>query len=132
MTVVLIIHVAMCLALIGIILLQPGKSDMGIGFGSSSQSIFGSKGAGNFLTKATAIFAGVFLLTSFLITKSRMDDVSKSVIDTDTGNGLLPGRWYSLPITGTGNGVVHTTQVNLLVGGARVHLPVITKCLFEN
>lgn len=63
-----------------VILLQPGKSDGGIGFGSSSQSIFGSKGAGNFLTKTTSVCAILFLLTSFILTRLRMQEYSTSVI----------------------------------------------------
>jgi len=40
---------------------------------------------------------------------------------------LLPGVWYTVPITGTGGGLTSTTDVNLLVGGARVYLPLIVK-----
>jgi preprotein translocase subunit SecG len=74
------IHVLICVFLIAVILIQPGKGDAGIGFGSSSQSIFGSKGAGNFLTKTTSICALIFLLTSFLLTRSRMQEYNRSVI----------------------------------------------------
>lgn len=80
MTFLIIVHLTMCVALIGIILLQPGKSDMGIGFGSSSQSIFGSKGAGNFLTKVTSIAALIFVCTSFFLTRSRIVEAEQSVI----------------------------------------------------
>lgn len=72
MTIFMILHIVICVFLVIVILLQPGKSDAGIGFGSSSQSIFGSKGAGNFLTKTTGICAFLFLVTSFFLTKSRM------------------------------------------------------------
>ena len=45
---------------------------------------------------------------------------------TDAHAGtLLPGLWYSVPITGTGGGVTQTTSVGLLVGGTRVWLPVV-------
>ncbi|MEZ4751313.1 MAG: preprotein translocase subunit SecG [Bdellovibrionota bacterium] len=80
MTFLIVVHLTMCVALIGIILLQPGKSDMGIGFGSSSQSIFGSKGAGNFLTKVTSIAALIFVCTSFFLTRSRLVEAEQSVI----------------------------------------------------
>jgi hypothetical protein len=40
---------------------------------------------------------------------------------------LLPGVWYTLPITATGASVTQTASVNLLVGGVRVWLPVIFK-----
>ena len=48
MTLLVVIHIVICVFLVCVILLQPGKGDAGIGFGSSSQSIFGSAGAGKF------------------------------------------------------------------------------------
>jgi preprotein translocase subunit SecG len=80
-TLFIVLHVVVCVFLVAVILVQPGKGDAaGIGFGSSSQSIFGSKGAGNFLTKTTSVCAVVFLLTSFFLTRSRMQDYNSSVI----------------------------------------------------
>jgi len=76
----LIIHVLVSIFLVAVILIQPGKGDAGIGFGSSSQSIFGSKGAGNFLTKITTVCAVVFICTSFFLTRGRLQDYNKSVI----------------------------------------------------
>lgn len=81
MTLFVILHVVICLFLVGVILLQPGKSDGGIGFGSSSQSIFGSRGAGNFLTKTTSVCAVLFLLTSFVLTRSRIQETQMSVLN---------------------------------------------------
>jgi parallel beta-helix repeat protein len=47
---------------------------------------------------------------------------------TDTHAGpLLPGVWYTIPITGSGGGVTQTTNVRLLVGGARVYLPIVLR-----
>lgn len=66
------LHVLICIFLITVILLQPGKSDGGIGFGSSSQSIFGSKGAGNFLTKITSFCAFFFIVASFFLSRDRI------------------------------------------------------------
>ncbi len=80
MTLLIVIHALICVFLVGVILLQPGKGDAGVGFGSSSQTIFGSKGAGNFLTKTTSACAVLFLLTSFFLTRSRIMEYSKSVI----------------------------------------------------
>jgi len=60
------LHVLACLFLILVVLLQSGKGGgMGIAFGGGgSQTVFGSSGAGNFLTRATAVTAGIFMLTS--------------------------------------------------------------------
>jgi len=79
-TLFITLHVLVCVFLVAVILVQPGKGDAGIGFGSSSQSIFGSKGAGNFLTKTTSVCAVIFLLTSFFLTRSRMREYNSSVI----------------------------------------------------
>lgn len=49
-----------------------------------------------------------------------------TVTDTHAGSVLVPGLRYTLPITGTGGGFTQTTSVNLLVGGRRAYLPLIT------
>lgn len=66
-TLVLVGHVLAALAITGLVLIQHGKgADMGAGFGSgASATVFGSGGAGNFLTRATTIIAITFFLTSF-------------------------------------------------------------------
>jgi len=68
-TVLTILHVFICLFLIVVVLLQAGKGGgMGIAFGGGgSQTVFGSSGAGNFLTKLTAIFAVCFFLNSLVL-----------------------------------------------------------------
>jgi preprotein translocase subunit SecG len=61
-----VLHVLVCVFLILVVLLQAGKGGgMGIAFGGAgSQTVFGSSGAGNFLTRLTSITAAVFMLTS--------------------------------------------------------------------
>jgi preprotein translocase subunit SecG len=70
-------HVLTCFALILIVLLQHGKgADIGVQFGAS-QTVFGARGAGNFLTKLTTGAAIVFMATSFVLSKlSGRADVS--------------------------------------------------------
>src|SRR5499427_10990781 len=81
-----IIHVLVCVFLILVVLLQSGKGGgMGIAFGGGgSQTVFGGSGAGNFLTKATAVTACIFMLTSVSLAyfasqqeSKRMEQVSK-------------------------------------------------------
>ena len=76
------IHIIFALCLIGIILIQQGKgADMGTSFGSgSSNSLFGSSGAGNFLTKTTAILATVFFLVSILLGSLKTDSQKEQEI----------------------------------------------------
>ena len=65
-TLVLVLHVLAALAIIGLVLIQHGKgADMGAGFGGgASATVFGSGGAGNFLTKLTTWVVVGFFLTS--------------------------------------------------------------------
>jgi preprotein translocase subunit SecG len=68
-TFVTIIHVLACFVLILVVLLQAGKgANMGAAFGGSSQTVFGSSGAGTFLGKMTAAVAIIFMLTSLTLT----------------------------------------------------------------
>ena len=67
--VVPVIHVLACLFLIVVVLLQTGKgADMGAVFGGGSQTLFGSSGAGNSLTKLTTATAIAFMVTSLILT----------------------------------------------------------------
>ena len=67
-TIVVGIHVVICLALIIVILLQQGKgAEIGAVFGGSSQTVFGATGAGNVLTKATWAMAAMFFATSIFL-----------------------------------------------------------------
>ena len=63
---IIVLHVMVALAIIGLVLLQHGKgADMGSGFGSgASGSLFGASGSANFLSRATAVLATLFFLTS--------------------------------------------------------------------
>jgi preprotein translocase subunit SecG len=63
------VHVLVCLILIVLVLLQKGKgAEIGAVFGgSSAATLFGSRGAGSFLTKLTTGSAVVFMVTSFYL-----------------------------------------------------------------
>jgi preprotein translocase subunit SecG len=64
-----ILHIVACLILVLVVLLQAGKgANMGAAFGGSSQTVFGSSGAGTFLGKMTATIAIIFMLTSLVLT----------------------------------------------------------------
>lgn len=71
MTILLtIIHVVLCVLLIGMILLQQGKSaDLASAFGGQgSQTAFGPRGASNILSKSTTWCAVAFMVTSIGLT----------------------------------------------------------------
>ena len=61
-----ILHIFVCVFLMLVVLLQQGKGGgMGAAFGGgATQQVFGGRGAGNILTRATAVCAGIFMLTS--------------------------------------------------------------------
>ena len=65
--VILVVHLLVALAIIGLILLQRGKgADVGASFGGgASQTVFGSSGGGNVLTSATGWLSAIFFVTSF-------------------------------------------------------------------
>src|SRR5580704_2935099 len=67
-SIVLAIHVIICAVLCLVVLLQQGKgADIGAVFGGSSQTVFGSGGAGNLLTKLTGGLAAAFFVTSLYL-----------------------------------------------------------------
>jgi preprotein translocase subunit SecG len=65
-TLIIVVHVLLALAIIGLVLLQHGKgADMGSGFGGgASGSLFGATGSANFLSRATAVLATIFFVSS--------------------------------------------------------------------
>ena len=67
---VLIIHVLVAIALVGLVLIQQDKgADAGAAFGGgASGTVFGSEGASSFLTRSTAILAILFFITSLSLT----------------------------------------------------------------
>jgi preprotein translocase subunit SecG len=67
---VIVVHVIVCFFLIGVVLLQQGKSaDLAGTFGGQgSQTAFGPRAAANLLTKMTGWAAAIFMLTSLSLT----------------------------------------------------------------
>jgi preprotein translocase subunit SecG len=67
--VLIVLHVLIALAIIGLVLLQHGKgADMGSGFGGgASGSLFGATGSANFLSRATAVLAAIFFILSLAL-----------------------------------------------------------------
>jgi preprotein translocase subunit SecG len=89
------IHVIVCLILIGVVLLQQGKSaDLAGAFGGQgSQTAFGPRGAANLLTKVTTWAAIVFMFTSIGLTVLiQRSSGSRSVL-----SGIKAGHTTTVP-----------------------------------
>lgn len=71
-TFLVVLHIMACTVLVLVVLLQRGKgSDVGAALGGGgSNTVFGSRGAGNFLTKLTTGSAVIFMLTSLSLAYS--------------------------------------------------------------
>ena len=90
--IILIAHLLIALAIIGLIMLQQGKgADMGASFGAgASQTLFGSGGSGNVLTKATTLLVVAFFVTSFglaIVARDKavvVDDVDLAIPGIET------------------------------------------------
>lgn len=82
-TLAVVIHLVVCFLMIGSILLQAGKgAEIGAAFGGSSQTVFGSRGPGTFLSKVTVGAAIIFMLTSLgLAVLSSERKFASTVID---------------------------------------------------
>ncbi len=97
-TILLIIHVLACIFLVTVVLLQQGKgADVGAVFGGSSQTLFGSSGAGNFLTKLTSATAIVFMLTSLTLTYGAAKQTTRSIFDSAPKSAPAPATSEETP-----------------------------------
>jgi preprotein translocase subunit SecG len=76
-----VLHVIVAVALILIVLLQAGKgAGIGAAFGGASQTVFGPRGPGNFLSKLTTAAAGIFMVTSLVLAIFSSQYIGGSVI----------------------------------------------------
>ncbi len=80
-----VLHVMVCLILIIVVLLQRGKgAEIGAVFGGgASSTVFGSRGAGNFLSRLTTGAAVTFMVTSLLLAYYARERAGSSVFDEE-------------------------------------------------
>lgn len=115
-TLTVILHIIVCFLMIAAILLQAGKgAEIGASFGGSSQTVFGSRGPGTFLSKITVGAAIVFMLTSLsLALLSKQANTSSTVIDlhpTSHHESTAPATPAATPSTET-NTTESTSETN--------------------
>lgn len=92
---VLVLHIIACLFLIGVVLLQQGKSqDLASAFGGGgTQTAFGPRGSANVLSRATTVLAALFMITSLGLSMLRPHE--SSILDRV--NGPAPSASASAP-----------------------------------
>jgi len=84
-TVLIVVHLIIVLALIGVVLLQRSEGGLGLGGGGSGgvAGFMTGRGQANALTRATAILAALFFVTSLLLAVlSHRSQAPKSILDT--------------------------------------------------
>ena len=103
-----IIHVFVSIGLILVVLLQTGKgAEVGAVFGGSSSTIFGSSGAGNFLTRLTTGMAIVFMMTSLTLGYFAGKKPTATIFDNRTpvseprAPSSVPAQQPSAPASGS-------------------------------
>ena len=87
--VIIVIHLMLVLALIGVVLLQRSEGG-GLGIGSTG-GFMTSRGTANVLTRATAILAGLFFVTSLLLSiLAGWDRKPRSILQDNSGGPTAP------------------------------------------
>src|SRR5512136_1903590 len=99
MSIIIVLHILVCVALILIVLLQAGKgAELGAAFGGASQTIFGSAGAMGFLTKLTTIAAVIFMITSLLLAFASTRKASSVVREKPVQEAPAPVSPGNVPV----------------------------------
>ena len=101
-TVIIVIHLMIVLALIGVVLLQRSEGGLGLGGGGGVSGFMTGRGQANALTRATAILASGFFVTSLILgIMAHQNRAPRSVLDT-----AAPGAPAGQPAPGQGSGGV--------------------------
>jgi preprotein translocase subunit SecG len=96
-TLALVFHMLFAVGIVGLVLIQRGKgAEAGAGFGAgASGTVFGARGSGSFLSRATAILATLFFITSLTLAYfGGRPTTQSSVMDA------LPAAKTEAPATG--------------------------------
>ena len=100
----IVLHMLICLALIGVVLIQSGKGGglAGGAFGGSAQTVFGGRGATDIVTRATMVLGGLFFVTSLVLalmttgqrgsTRSLIQNEARRAASTPAAPGSAPSQ----------------------------------------
>lgn len=105
-TVLLTLHILVSAGLIGLVLVQHGRgADAGAAFGSGGAStVFGARGAGGFLTRATTILATLFFVISLSLAYITTQDLHQSSVVDRAESALEEGAASDLPTAPASDG----------------------------
>ena len=119
-TVVILIHLMIVLAMVGLVLIQKSEGGgLGMGGGSGGGGFMSNRGTANVLTRATGILAALFFATSlFLSILASYDRKPRSILEGSTP--AVPGAPAVPGVPGTGGGVL-----NQLGGGTPQPAPAV-------
>lgn len=91
---ILVVHIILAILIIALVLVQQGKgAEAGASFGGGgAATVFGASGAGNFLTRLTAICTALFFVTSLTLAvfakKQTTDAYSLQTVQTATSSSV--------------------------------------------
>ncbi len=109
LTVVIVIHLMVVLAMIGVVLLQRSEGG-GLGIGSAG-GFLTSRGTANVLTRATAILAGVFFATSLILSiLAGFDRKPRSILQNQSAPAEQAPAGGQAPLSGPGGGLLDTLR----------------------
>src|SRR3954466_1385449 len=112
-TVLIIVHLIIVLALIGVVLLQRSEGGLGLGGGGGGgvSGFMTGRGQANALTRATAILAGLFFLTSLALgVMAHRGRAPSSIFDRTAPAGPAAPAGQAAPPSGQGPGVLEQLQ----------------------
>src|SRR5271168_4686658 len=96
---ILAVHILLALMIIGLVLLQRGKgAEAGAGFGAgASGTVFGARGARTALSRATAVFAAIFMVNSLALAYMGREAAAEPKSILDEAARTVPGGQKPLP-----------------------------------
>src|SRR5262245_20068176 len=110
LTVVIVIHLMIVLALIGVVLLQKSEGG-GLGMGGGGAGFLTSRGTANVLTRTTAILAMGFFATSLVLSVlAGLDRKPRSIVGPDTAPASAPAPSGGQPLDQGGGGLLDTLR----------------------
>ncbi|MBN8973019.1 MAG: preprotein translocase subunit SecG [Xanthobacteraceae bacterium] len=107
-TVIIVIHLMLVVVLIGVVLIQKSEGGgLGIGGGGGGGGFMSSRGTANLLTRTTAIVAGLFFVTSLLLSwLANYERAPTSIIN----NTSAPLSQPATPVAPSGGGVLDSLK----------------------